>query len=98
MLKTQKVDKYTVSEAGIFQNLRLAQYRDEADKIHESLPECDSATQYALFIWPMVAATTEPAPTWAEFTEEMRDDVSMPIVSAVMELNAHWFGEVDKKK
>jgi len=97
MLKKQKVDKYEVSEAGIFQNLRLAQYRDEAEKIRPDLPENDQAAGYALFIWPMIAATTEPAPTWEEFIN-MRDDVSMPIVSAVMELNAHWFGEVDKKK
>ena len=97
MLKTQKVENYEVSEAGIFQNLRLASFRDQAEAIRSTLPEGDDAAMYALFIWPMVAATTVPAPSWEEFIG-MRDDVAMPLVSAVMELNAHWFGEVDKKK
>ena len=99
MLKTQIREingtEYTVTTANLPATLKLSKLREQAGKIAETLP-ADADVEYTLFIWPMVAAVTVPAPSWDEFIE-MRDDHAAALVGMVMELNAHWFEEPNAK-
>jgi len=96
MLETKQVGKYTVRRAGFFESMRLADDRAEADKIAAGLGEVDAAMNYALFMWPAVAACVEPRISWDEFPN-IPDDEIMAVIAAVMEINSHWFAQPDPK-
>ena len=102
MLNVKKVKldqtEYTATEANLTTSLRLSRFRDEAAAISQTIGEDDRDLTYALFIWPMVAASVAPLVTWAEFIN-MRDDRALALTSAVMEVNPHWFeSEADDPK
>jgi hypothetical protein len=96
MLETKQVGKYVIKRAGFFESMKLADARVEADKIAVELGEIDATMNYALFVWPTVAACVEPRISWDEFPH-IHDDEIMAVIAAVMELNAHWFAEPDPK-
>lgn len=94
MLETKQIGKYTVKRAGFFESMKLADANKEADEIEEKIienkGEVDADMGYALFVWPTLAACVEPRISWDEFPH-IPDDEIMPVISAVMEINAHWF-------
>jgi hypothetical protein len=96
MLKTKKIGKWTVSEAGMREAVRkmnmIQQVREQAEK-----GKADDELITALSVFPVIAGCVTPLLTIEKFLqipEQELDELS----KAAMELNPHWFVMPDQEK
>lgn len=87
MLKTKKIGKYTVTQAGMLHAVRRVNMFKELQGL---VKKYDEETLTALAIYPNIAGCIDPKisiKAFMQMTETELNDLTM----AVMELNPHWF-------
>jgi len=89
MLKTKKIGKYTVSQAGLIHSVRRMNMMKEIQAKIEGGGLPDEVTA-AIAVYPHIAGCIEPRFTIEQMLQMPEQEIDK-LTQAVMDLNPHWF-------